>query len=241
MKFRILSWNIREAISISDGLPYDLSGLIKDLNCDALVLQEVPLGGSLIGELQVTLRFGHATVFPLHRASYRSGVSGLAVLTRFPHGILSMTKFSGSGHTVRLGERVEIAHDKGLMWVDCRTPAGVLYIGNLHLYPFQKMDGDPGDRKFDRVWQTVRDGLRQYAQMPSVLCGDFNTARRRLATPSEHPFVSIVEGRVTHEGFSSDDLLVSQGIRVLGSRLLENPSDHLACLADLDILTRGVL
>lgn len=235
MRFRIASWNIREAVSMVDAQPYFPQQFIQDFNCDILALQEAPIGHPIVEELRTALRLSHATVFPLHRATYGLGMSGLVLMSRYPQYDVELVSFPGAGYSVEVEDRVEDAHDKGLMWVTCRSSEWAVRIGNMHLYPFQRMVDGPSAPKFSGVWREVRRQLAQQSTRATVLCGDFNTSDRDLAIPDSAGYTSVVAGRITHEGFSSDDILVSSHFRTYHSQLVDNPSDHLICIADLSV------
>jgi hypothetical protein len=46
-------------------------------------------------------------------------------------------------------------------------------------------------------------------------------------------YSSAIGNRITHEGFASDDILISQQFEIRATELLPNPSDHTICFAEL--------
>jgi endonuclease/exonuclease/phosphatase family metal-dependent hydrolase len=239
MTLRVATWNIREASAAASDDPFDPWEFVKDLNLDVLAMQEVPFDDGRSSKVLAAMRslagLRSASALPLHPSGFGASMSGLATLARHPQSEPTNSFFDPEGQAIVVDGRLENVHNKAISRVTCFTPLGAVVLFNLHLFPFQRMGLAASHERFESVWRMVRGQLEASKDLPTVVFGDFNTPIRELAMAPEASYSRVVGDRVTHEGFASDDILISRHFRARRVELLENPSDHLLCFAELEM------
>ncbi|MGC4869790.1 endonuclease/exonuclease/phosphatase family protein [Micromonospora sp. DT53] len=233
------TWNLREASAAASDDPFDPWEFVKDLDLDILALQEVPFddgnSSKVLSAMRSLAGLRYADALPLHPSGFGASMSGLATLARHPQSDPTSQFFDPGGQAIVVGGRLENVHNKALSRVTCFTQLGSVVLFNLHLFPFQRMGLKASDERFESVWRIVRGQLESSKELPTIVFGDFNTPIRELAMATDAGYSRVVGDRVTHEGFASDDILISRHFRARRVELLENPSDHLLCFAELEM------
>ncbi|MBM0278433.1 endonuclease/exonuclease/phosphatase family protein [Micromonospora tarensis] len=242
MTLRVATWNIREASAAASNEPFDPWEFVQELNLDILALQEVPFddgrSSKVLSAMRSLVGLRSASALPLHPSGFGASMSGLATLSRHPQSEPSNRFFDPEGQAIVVDGRLENVHHKALSQVTCLTQLGSVVLFNLHLFPFQRMGLPASHERFESVWRIVRGQLDASRDLPTVVLGDFNTPIRELAMAPDAGYSRVVGDRVTHEGFASDDILISRHFQTRRVELLENPSDHLLCFAELEMAER---
>ncbi|MEV0154469.1 endonuclease/exonuclease/phosphatase family protein [Micromonospora sp. NPDC050686] len=239
MTLRVATWNIREASSAASDESFDAWKFVQDLDLDILALQEVPFdedgNSAVLSSMSTRTGLRFASVVPLHPAGFGGAASGLATLARYPQSEPTSRFLDPEGEAIVVAGRREGVHKKAIQRVKCQTRFGTVVLVNLHLFPFRRMRAEASSERFDSLWLTVQAELEASKDVPTVVFGDFNTPIRELAMSPGAGYVRVVGDQVTHEGFASDDILISRHFRVRRVELLDNPSDHLLCFAELEL------
>jgi endonuclease/exonuclease/phosphatase family metal-dependent hydrolase len=130
------------------------------------------------------------------------------------------------------------SHDKGFMV--CAVPVGGrdMTVVSLHSFPFHRFGRRPEEPDFREVWETFARTLTSgFSTEYLVICGDFNTANRRLVTDLLDPRMTRAIGSTpTHRGMPIDDILLSPAFGAgTDAQIVDTFSDHHLCLADLTL------
>jgi endonuclease/exonuclease/phosphatase family metal-dependent hydrolase len=241
MIFRVATWNIREGRRLSSDELFDAGSIVGSLDLDVLALQEVPFqadGSSpLLSSLLESTKLSFSSFLSMHESSFGEASAGLATLTNYEQSPQTNVSFESKDLSLVVDGRVQNAHNKAVTRLICYTPAAAVVVYNVHLFPFRRLGLDAASERFRMLWQGLSRQLEASQDTPTVLCGDFNTARRHLVLPADAGYTRVIGDRETHEGFASDDILVSRHFRVRDSQLLDNPSDHLLCVGEVELLS----
>ena len=181
MKIRILSYNIHKGFTIgnTDFILEQIRNAMREVNADVLFLQEV-LGDHndsrcRIPDWETAIQFEYLadTVWPHFaygkNAIYSEGHHGNAILSKFPivdwsNKLISTNRFEQRG---LLKARVQIPQLER-----------EIILANTHL------DLTQGGR--DQQAKMIIDDLKQEAETPWVLLGDFNDWNKKISKRIEH-------------------------------------------------------
>ncbi|MFM7521831.1 MAG: endonuclease/exonuclease/phosphatase family protein [Planctomycetota bacterium] len=233
---RLFSWNIHKGIGGRDRR-YSLDRIVAAIeaeNPDIVCLQEVDRLVRRSGHddqprlLAATLH-GHA----VYQANVAVGTGGYGnlVLSRWP---------VESRHRISL--RHGVRKPRGAQLVVLDTPEGALHVVHTHL----------GLAERERQWQVQRlvghALFRSAAELPTLLVGDFNDWRDRLAGGlAEHGFRQVTAPASRFRSFpawlalgSLDKAFVRGAVeirqaRIVRTALTREASDHLPLVVDFHI------
>ena len=236
---RLLSYNIHKGVGGRDRR-YSMERIlqvIEEENPDLICLQEVQhsLGRPRYGDQpKLAAAYFHtaASLFQMNCPNRHGGYGNL-ILSRWP--------FRAHHHiSLRLGKR----RPRGAQLAVIDTPEGFLHLVHWHLGLAEK----------ERRWQ-VRHLLghtlfRESADLPTLICGDFNDWRNKLAdvvfaahdfhqvtSPPSHyrSFPAFLAVASLDKAFCRGDVTIRHA-RVVRSRLAKRASDHLPLVVDFHLM-----
>jgi endonuclease/exonuclease/phosphatase family metal-dependent hydrolase len=249
-QLRVATWNIHEAMPLT-GTPTqarhavidEVVDQVCDNEIDILAMQEVEFDSdgtsSVLSALTRRTPLRHVRAFPISPSSFLTGhYAGLAIVSRFPIGHTERHKLPNPYlRTTHNGKEMR-SHDKGFMV--CAVPVGGrdMTVVSLHSFPFHRFGRRPEEPDFREVWETFARTLTTgFSTEYLVICGDFNTANRRLVTDLLNPRMTRAIGSTpTHRGMPIDDILLSPAFGAgTDAQIVDTFSDHHLCLADLTV------
>jgi endonuclease/exonuclease/phosphatase family metal-dependent hydrolase len=239
---RLLSYNIHKGVGGRDRR-YSLERVlqvIEEENPDLICLQEVQhsLSRRRFGDQpKLAAAYFHAcaSLFQMNCPNRHGGYGNL-ILSRWP--------FRAHHHiSLRLGKR----RPRGAQLAVIETPEGSLHLVHWHLGLAEK----------ERRWQ-VRHLLghalfRESAALPTLICGDFNDWRNKLASvvfathdfhqvtsPPSHyrSFPAFLAVASLDKAFCRGDVTIRHA-RVVRSKLAKRASDHLPLVVDFHLSNGG--
>lgn len=239
---RLITYNIHKGVGGIDRR-YELEricAVLAEHQADVLCLQEVTRHARRTRyDDQPTIlakRFGAEHTSYQMNVHYRSGGYGNLILSRWP---------IERRHEISLRLRKRKPRGAQLAVID--TPSGPLHLANWHL----------GLRGGERIWQADRllslPLFQEWARFPTLVVGDFNDGRNRLASrlfaahefeqatgvtrefrtfPAFLPMLTL--DRVFHRG-----AITIRRVRVLRGALARRASDHLPLLLEFELAASG--
>jgi endonuclease/exonuclease/phosphatase family metal-dependent hydrolase len=239
---RLLSYNIHKGVGGRDRR-YRMERIfqvIEEENPDLICLQEVDHNvrrSRFDDQPRLLARYFHAkaSLFQLNCPREEGGYGNL-LLSRWPlrsHHHISL----------RMGKR----RPRGAQLAVVDTPEGPLHIVHWHLGLAEK----------ERRWQVdhlLHHALfRQSAHWPTLICGDFNDWRNRLArhvfvghrfhqvtSPPSHfrSFPAFLAVAALDKVFARGDVTIRHS-RIVRSKLAKRASDHLPLVVDFHLTGNG--
>ncbi|MGW4824905.1 endonuclease/exonuclease/phosphatase family protein [Streptomyces sp. NPDC004227] len=247
----VASWNLHEGVPASGGTDPCSAGVAEEVvrflthqRVDIVAFQEVGFDDRGTSELldHITRRTAlrHTAALPLHESSFFPGrLSGVAVAGRFPLSRYRQHWLPNPGlRTTIEGQEIH-SHDKGLVTATFPLGGTEVDVTSLHVLPFYLFRRDPDEAEFKEVWDSLAGALGRHANSRlTLVCGDFNTPERRLVLGAGTlPLASSIDGRPTYKDRSVDDILYGPGIAVNRTEVVDNFSDHRACIAQFRLPT----
>lgn len=239
---RLLSYNIHKAIGGHDRR-YDLdrvARVIEHENPDLVCLQEVTRHARRTRHDDqpkiLAARFAAAGCAFQMNVHYREGGYGNLILSRWPFV---------EHHHICLRRGAWKPRGAQLAIVD--TPDGLLHLANWHL----------GLGENERHWQVEKllhhHRFREAAGLPTIIVGDFNDWRNRLAEADlfDHGFEEATRPHSRFRSFPAflsvlalDKAFHRNGVRVAEVRVVRTPlakraSDHLPLVVDFRLAEAG--
>ena len=241
---RVASWNVHEGHpvvgSISDqAVRREIAELLLSYQVDIVGLQEVGFDSSersyILEAIQHNTPLEYIAHNILSSSSFsQDGSAGVALASRYPLADLRCKYFSNPELGAELDGIPIRSHDKGIISATVTLPGLEISVVSLHTIPFRLFGREANESDFEPLWSELSAELKGLAVRPLIVCGDFNTDQRDLASKSIGTFLtrSVVD-EPTHKGRSIDDILYSQGFRPTSVKVLSNFSDHRLCIAEL--------
>lgn len=242
--FTVASWNIHGGMG-RDGTPFKVGSFVETVRPAIVALQELQVRRSdcfegeragPIGDLELP-GLPNIAVAPFSPSQFDPDrLLAVATLSSFDVVRFDRLVFPNPKAYV---EGWDTFHDKGALVCTVQLPHTQLDLVALHLYPFYMLDVDEGSPQFGEMWSEIDDAIRPRAEVPRIVLGDFNTEKRvhLLASLRDGALSSVFDDRPTRDdGRSHDDILVSNGVRVVGSELRPSPSDHHLLAVTVEIL-----
>ncbi|MCZ0987285.1 endonuclease/exonuclease/phosphatase family protein [Streptomyces diastatochromogenes] len=241
----VASWNLHEGLPSAGGAGPcspaamdEVVGLLTDRGVGIAAFQEVGFDDRGRSELLESVRrrtpLRYVASYPLHDSSFFPGrLSGVAVASRFEVRTPRQYMLPNPRLRTRLDGKEIQSHDKGLVSVAVPLWGTTVNVTSLHAVPFYLFGRDPDEAEFKEIWDALAGELgRRATGRLSLVCGDFNTDNRGLVLSSDSLSLnSSFEGRPTYRNKSIDDILHGPGFTFDGAELIDNFSDHRACVA----------
>jgi endonuclease/exonuclease/phosphatase family metal-dependent hydrolase len=241
-RLRVVTWNVHEGLRADGELPDSSASFWAELvaaEVDIAALQEVRFSAAgELGDLALAAESGgmpHIAAFPLSASSFWAGdLAGLALLSRHPFRDEQRKKLPNPGLSNEHDESVLTSHDKGLLSAVLHHNGRSVRVISLHAPPFHRFGRVP--REFTSIWAELGKSIGPLDDLPLLVGGDFNTDDRELLTEQ-------VDGRLrraigcqdTHGGKSTDDILYTDALDLVGSKVIGTQSDHALCLAEFEL------
>jgi endonuclease/exonuclease/phosphatase family metal-dependent hydrolase len=244
---RVLTWNVHGRIRTSGvGDPDILAALAKS-EASVVALQELAFDATgrhgNMASLGARLGVPHLAIHDFSPSHLATGERiGVALLSRWELDAQRAITLPNPRISVVRDGRELVSHDKGALVANAKVGNRWIVIVSIHLLPSHLFGHAPGDSSFYPIWRALSDILRDLADCPTILCGDFNVDSLAAVVPDifeEGLFQCAIDLPTRPNGRRHDKILCSHHWTVVRGEVLEAEADHYACIADLRLRERN--
>ena len=248
---KIVTWNINGGYGLGAKTPTKLLGYenldyfigqLENIDADVVCLQEVHTNNERSQACEIAAALGYASIF--QSAASESHLDSSFQLT---NAILAKRDFQTTRYitlprphflvelpVLASGKRAVI-HDKVLQVVQLNE----LMVANTHLLPLHILGASWNSVEGRELATVTAKSVEVELKPPVILCGDFNYSDVADLMPSLVQKLCLTdalpdEPSQPHSETRIDHILVSNGLRVYSSEVIECFADHFPCTVVFD-------